>query len=86
MIKFMPHMGGSLLWSRKCQRTFETEKHLRDFVARKCTLFSHFVGNNNTYTPEDIELRIEREFDLLTGWNNFCTVLLNGIVLGHCGE
>ena len=64
MIKYMPNIG-STLWARKSLEYFDSTEELKAFIADQRTGFFHFIGNDKSFLPEDVELQSDR--DLLWG-------------------
>lgn len=83
MIKYRPNLD-SLLWSRKSQEYFDTIDELKTFVSDQRTRFCRFIGKDKSFVPENVELRGGR--DVLFGWENYCSVVLDGVIIGFCGE
>ena len=83
MIKYRPNLD-SLLWSRKCQEYFDTIDDMKCAIADQRTKFCRFIGKDKSFSPDDVELK--RNEDLLFGWKNYHHVILDGIVIGYCGE
>ena len=83
MIKYRPNLD-SLLWSMKCQEYFETIDDLKAAIAVQRTQFFRFIGKDEAFGPEDVQLR--RDTDLLFGWKDFRNVILDGQIIGFCGE
>ena len=85
MIQYIPEMD-SLLWARKCQQAFDSVDDLRHFIADQRTRFSNFIGKDRLYHSHDVILERLAERDLLTGWRNYCSVSIEGNIIGYCGE
>lgn len=83
MIRYMPRLD-SMLWSKKSIEYFDTPDDLKAFVADQRTRFCRFIGKEKSFVPEDVELQSDR--DRLWGWKNYCNVVLDGIIIGFCGE
>ena len=85
MIAYEPHLG-SVLWERKCREVFSTIEELKHFVAEQRTKRSHYIGEKNVYSSDDVVLLPIIDYETLTGWRNFCHVILEGSLVGTCGE
>ena len=85
MIRYMPNLD-SLLWSRKSMEYFNTLDELKSFIADQRTRFYSFIGMPKTYQPEQVQLIAGTGHDLITGFVNCCSVILDGHLLGFCGE
>jgi hypothetical protein len=83
MIKYRPNLD-SILWSRKCQEYYETIDDLKAAIADHHTKFCRFIGRNESFIPDDVKLRSGT--DLLWGWKNYCSVIIEGTIIGFCGE
>lgn len=86
MIRYMPLLD-SLLWSRKSMEYFNTLDELKFFIADQRTRFYSFIGKpEKTYLPEQVQLIAGTDHDLITGFTNCCSVVLDGHLLGYCGQ
>ena len=85
MIRFMPNFE-SKRWSMKSQQTFENIDIMKCFVADQANLFFRFIGKQDRcFCSIDVQLNhIDR--DPLLGWKNYCSVVLDGRIVGFCGE
>ena len=83
MIQFKPAIK-SHLWQMKCITTHEDVNALREYLAEMRTRTSFYIGDNVTYSPQDFVF-VEDE-DTLFGWKNYSKIMLNGFVVGYCGE
>ena len=84
MIKYQPNLDSGL-WSRKCIRTFETTDDLRNFVVKKVNRILLCIGKEIQYHPNDVEL-IDAGHDPIMGWKNYRSIILDGRLIGYCGE
>lgn len=84
MIKYLPNLDSGL-WSRKCIRTFETVDDLKNYIARKITRICQYIGEDKLYHANDVEL-LSAGKDLIMGWENYCSIILDGRLIGYCGE
>ena len=85
MIRFMPK-SKTILWSLKSQRSFDGIEELKRFIAEKASKYKHYIGEEKHFLPSDVTLEILHDLDPFTGWRNYSKVILNGKVVGHCGE
>ena len=86
MIRYMPKLV-SPLWSRKCLEYFDTLEDLKVFIAEQRTRFCHAIGKTEkSFLPSDVEFTDYCDTDLIMGWKNYCTVIIDGNVMGYCGE
>lgn len=85
MIRFMPNFE-SKRWSMKSQQTFENIDIMKCFVADQANLFSRFIGKpDRCFCSIDVQLN-HIDHDPLLGWKNYCSIVLDGRVVGFCGE
>ena len=84
MIRYIPNLESGL-WSRKCIRTFETVDDLKNYIAKKITRICRYIGEDKLYHANDVEL-LSAGKDLIMGWTNYCSVILDGRIIGFCGE
>lgn len=86
MIRYMPEMD-AMLWSRKSQRVFDNVEDLRLFIADQKTRISRFIGRpERFYNPCDIVVDRIADLDPIMRWKNYCSVIVDGKVVGYCGE
>ena len=85
MIKYVPKMDSSL-WSRKCQETFDTVEDMESFVADQREKFCRFVGRPVRFTQTDVILKHLCDSNPVLCLMNCRTVILDGTVVGYCGE
>ena len=83
MIRYMPNLD-SMLWAHKSLEYFDSVEELMAFVADQRTRFCRFIGKDRSFLPEDVQFRSDT--DLLMKWKNFRNVILDGQVIGFCGE
>ena len=85
MIRYMQKLD-SELWMRKCQEIFDTIDEMKHFVADERTRLCRFVGEPESFTEDDVML--ERFCDLYHGLclHNCSKVVVDGRVVGYCGE
>jgi len=84
MIKYLPNLDSGL-WSRKCIRTFDTIEDLKHYIARKITRNCRYIGEDKMYHADDVELETAGH-DPIMGWTNYCSIILDGRLIGFCGE
>ena len=81
----MPKMD-SQLWSFKCIMNFDSLEDLKIAIANDRTGLLRFVGRSyKSYKPSDVYL-FDEEKDILLGWKNYCSVVIDGKTVGFCGE
>ena len=85
MINYIPAMD-SLLWSRKCQRTFQTLDDLKRHIADQRTAISRYIGKPAEFHPDDVEIHTMYDFHPVFGLKNCYIVKLAGRTIGYCGE
>lgn len=85
MINFMPQFD-SQLWQLKCIEKFPDEETMRIHLSDRWNRYKRYVGSDSIYSQHDIIFQHIRERDWLTGWKNYRTVMLDGEVIGYCGE
>jgi hypothetical protein len=86
MVKFVPNLG-SILWELKTITTFDNVKDLTKYVAEQATNCKRFIGDvEKKYHPHDVGLIIARRYDRITGMKNCFHVILDGKIVGYCGE
>ena len=83
MIRYMPNLD-SMLWARKSIEYFDTIDDLKVFIADQRTRICRFIGKDRSFLPDDVKLRSGT--DLLWGWKNYCSVIIEGTIIGFCGE
>jgi hypothetical protein len=81
----MPDLG-SFLWSKKCMVYFDEIDDMKRFIADQRNRFCRFIGKGPRYNPHDVTLSDPHDFHLLTGWKNCHSVILDGNIIGYCGE
>ena len=84
MIRYMPNVS-STLWAYKSIEYFDTIEDLKSFIADQRTRFCRAIGKDRNYRPNQVEL-IAQGRDLILGWQNYCSVVLDGRLIGFCGE
>ena len=86
MIKYRPNLD-SILWSRKCQEYYETIDDLKAAIADHHTKFCRFIGKpEKAYKAQEVELVAQQKPDKVMYWRNYCSVVLDGRIIGFCGE
>ena len=85
MIRYLPNLD-SLLWSLKSQDIFDSLDDLKRTVAAQRTAFYRGIGKVRPYRPDDVILQHLHDRDPFMGWRNYCSVILDGTVIGFCGE
>ena len=81
----MPKLD-SALWERKSTEIFSGMEELKVYIADQRTRISHFIGIDRSYLPQDVEFSDPVKRDILTGFNNFRHILVDGRTVGYCGE
>lgn len=85
MIRYMPNVD-SMLWARKSTEYFDTIEDLKSFIADQRTRFYHFIGQpERFYKPHEVELIAQHRSNTMF-WKNYCSVVLDGRIIGFCGE
>ena len=86
MIKYIPNLD-TLLWSFKSIEYFDTHEDLKSFIADQRTRFCRFIGMiDKSFDPADVTLSDPLSPDSLICWNNYRSVMVDGITVGFCGE
>lgn len=86
MIKYIPSLD-TLLWSFKSIEYFDTHEDLKAFIALQRTLFCRFVGKvDKCFHPSDVVLSDPLPQNPFIFWENYRSVHVDGIIVGHCGE
>jgi hypothetical protein len=86
MIRYLPNLD-SLLWSLKSQEVFDSIADLRQHIADQRNAFYRYIGiPEKEYQPSQVELKHLHDRDPFMGWKNYCSVVLDGTVIGFCGE
>lgn len=75
----------SLSMSFKDMRTFPSMDALRQAIADERTRYSHYVGKNVCYSLDDVQISALDE-DLIAGWKNYSSVVIDNQTVGYCGE
>ena len=77
----------SALWMRKCQEVFETIEEMKQFVADARTRFNYSVERPcKIYTTDDVSLEYIGDCRHWLGIDKCSKVLVDGEVVGYCGE
>jgi hypothetical protein len=84
MIRYMPNIS-STLWAHKSIEYFDTIEDLKSFIADQRNLFCRAIGKGRSYSASQVEL-IGHDKDMILGWQNYCSVVLDGRLIGFCGE
>ena len=85
MIRYIPNLA-SPLWSRKSIEYFDSIDDLKAFISEQRTLFCHFIGRTDRFFhPHDVQLA-KVPPDPFMRWNNYHGVIIDGIIVGYCGE
>ena len=85
MIRYIPNLA-SPLWSRKSIEYFDSIDDLKAFISDQRTRFCRFIGRTDRYFhPHDVQLAKVAP-DPFMRWNNYCSVIIDGITVGYCGE
>ena len=86
MIKYIPNVD-SLLWARKSAEYFDSIEDLKVFIADQRTRFYRFIGQpEKAYQAHEVELITQQKPDKVMYWKNYCCVVLDGRIVGFCGE
>ena len=85
MIKFHPNYE-SVSWRLKCQTTYHSVEDMKEAISEYCTRVSNYIGQCKQYCPDEVVIHAFRDVDQLTGWKNYCRVVIDGYVIGYCGE
>ena len=85
MINYLPKLD-TLLWSLKSREVFASIHDLKHILADRHSKISQYIGNGKTFGPHDIKLTDRQDRDLFFGWRNYFTIVLDGEVIGYCGE
>ena len=83
MIRYMPNLE-SALWSRKSLLYFDTLEEMTAFVVDQRNKFCRYIGKQIHFIHDDVELQPAK--DHFYGWENYCRVIIGGILVGFCGE
>ena len=85
MIRFIPNLA-SPLWSRKSIEYFDSIDDLKAFISDQRTRFCHAIGRTDRFFhPHDVQLS-KVPPDPFMRWNNYHSVIIDGITVGYCGE
>ena len=84
MIRYMPNIS-STLWAYKSIEYFDTIEDLKTFIADQRTRFCRAIGKDRSFNSSQVEL-IDHDQDMILGWNNYRSVVLDGRLIGFCGE
>lgn len=86
MIRYIPNVD-SILWARKSAEYFDTIEELKEFIADQRTKFYSFIGQpDRSYKPDQVELIEQTKQDIIMFWKNCYSVVLDGRIIGFCGE
>ena len=76
-----------LSWEMKEARQFNSISDMKTFLVNERNTISRYVGSRVVdYKLDDIALLERCEYEQVTGWHNCYDVVLNGEIIGHCGE
>ena len=84
-IYFRPHHS-SISMSFKGMQTYPSMEALKQAIAEERTRYSRFIGRGISYTADDVQIIAQDQDDIFGGWKNFSSVLVDGILVGSCGE
>jgi hypothetical protein len=84
-VKYRPDRA-TVSMSFKDMQTFDSMLALKEAIAEEQTRVARFVGRNETYSSNDVEIRNLHEKDIFGHWNNYSSVLVSGKPVGYCGE
>lgn len=84
MIRYMPNVS-STIWAYKSIECFDTIEDLKSFIANQRNLFCRAICKDRSYHASQVEL-ISHDKDMILGWKNYCSVVLDGRLIGFCGE
>lgn len=85
MINYLPKFD-TLLWSLKSREIYADIESLKAHVADQTTRICRYIGKDRFFLPHDVILTVLHDRDPFTGWKNFCSVVLDGNIIGYCGE
>ena len=85
MIRYSAKLD-SELWMRKCQEIFDTIDDMKRFVADERTRFYHFIGDQASFTQDDVKLKTDCDFHPGLCLHHCSKVIVAGSVVGYCGE
>ena len=85
MIRYIPNLD-SPFWSRKSIENFDSIDDLKEFISDQRTRFCHFIGQTDRFFhPHDVQLT-DAAPDPSMRWSNYRCVMIDGVVVGYCGE
>lgn len=85
MIQYRPNLD-SILWSFKCIEYFDSFDDMKDFVSDQRTRFCHAIGRTDRFFHAcDVHLS-DIIPDPFLHWKNYRGVIIDGIIVGFCGE
>ena len=85
MIRYAAKLESDL-WMRKCQELFDTIDDMKRFVADERTRHNHYVGDPDSFTKDDVKLECDCEHNYGLCLHNCSRVVVDGRVVGYCGE
>jgi len=86
MIRYLPNLD-SILWALKSQEVFASIEELKHHIADQRTRICRYIGRpEKTFCSHDVQLIDLSAKDPFTGWRNYRSVVLDGSVIGFCGE
>lgn len=75
----------SLSWEMKESIVFESIEEMKMHIADEKNRFNRFIGKNRSYNADDVDL-VKKQDDRQIGWKNCYDIVLDGKIIGHCGE
>jgi hypothetical protein len=86
MIRYLPNLD-TILWSLKSQEVFPTIEDLKSHLADQRTRICRYIGRpEKSFSSRDVQLIDICARDPFTGWKNYCSIVLDGNIIGFCGE
>lgn len=76
----------NLSWEMKDMIVFDSVDDMKSHIVDEQNRYNRFLGKPGTYEAADVELVKQIEHDRRVGWKNCYDIVLNGKVIGHCGE
>lgn len=84
-INYRPQRN-NLSLEMKDHRIFDSIDHMKLYIIEEQNRINRYIGLKGVLDTEDVKLHHKEDYDKITGWKNFREVVLNGKIVGFCGE
>lgn len=84
-INYRP-IRSNLSWEMKESLVFESVDAMKSHIVDERNKYNRFIGRHDIYAADDVELVKQLDSDHRTGWKNCYDIVIDGKIIGHCGE